>query len=438
MQLTNTNITNRKFQPCCNPNDATRLSALLNAVRFNDKRLLQLLETRTESDVDGLEIATTSDGNHAICFILLRNHNKDFFKYLLTELNHTLTKKCQLELNPFLFAVRLGYRPDYELQLLMDGICHINTTCRRELICNQQNPKENSLHILSQLEGNQEITLQYLLDNGGSDCWQVRDINGYDAYQIAARHNRADTVNYYEKNVFSYRHKLQNSISGSQLLGLIALLFFIGYILKIVTRFSKRYFENYLGILEYYIDSSKSLLCPYHPPQTKNNPKQKQGGHIMAQKHATSEIKGQFSSYPVENAEDYPVVRPGGKIPNRFITPLNKCNAKLITFYIPGTASSVTNVKIETTNATHLAHSLDSKVLIIHHALAPDFKWPHQLNDVCRSIRHYIRQFNPKTINLAGYSIGGFLATLATIVLREFNIKINRLILFSPAQRQNK
>lgn len=196
----------------------------------------------------------------------------------------------------------------------------------------------------------------------------------------------------------------------------------------------KRGSRQYAKALEAFTRDSRMHKVDFVPPLFNVNDRKLPGNDRMRQAQGVSKIERQFESYANTAELNYHVESVYGRIPNLLITPThNSDNLTGITFYIPGTAFSGTNADIETTNATHLAHALNSKVLVIHHALAPQFKWPNQLNDVCDSIRKYIHENNPTSLNIAGYSIGGLLATLATIALREYQVSFNRLILFAPA-----
>ncbi|MDQ2993528.1 MAG: alpha/beta hydrolase, partial [Pseudomonadota bacterium] len=125
---------------------------------------------------------------------------------------------------------------------------------------------------------------------------------------------------------------------------------------------------------------------------------------------------------------------PEGKrgIKLRLISPWQQSPHEII-FYIPGTASVTTSSSIELSIGNHLAHALNCQVLIIDHELAPTIKWPHILAQICTMIKHYMDTHPNLTVYyLAGFSTGGYFATLATFILGKLDKHFSRLILFAP------
>ncbi|MDQ2993357.1 MAG: hypothetical protein M3R00_00185, partial [Pseudomonadota bacterium] len=102
-----------------------QMSALLNAVRFNDTHLLDRLDhpDHREREVPRLIDSVASNGDTAICLILQRNHDEHFFNDLVEMLEPILNKTCQRNLTPFQLAVELGYQPEYELNAIAYALC---------------------------------------------------------------------------------------------------------------------------------------------------------------------------------------------------------------------------------------------------------------------------------------------------------------------------
>lgn len=109
---------------------------------------------------------------------------------------------------------------------------------------------------------------------------------------------------------------------------------------------------------------------------------------------------------------------------------LKQCNK--IAFFIPGTASSIHNQAISNIIASHLVNALNMPVVLIIHRFAPFDKWPVPLYDTYQAILHFYEKYQKPKMVLAGYSSGGYFATLAALILSKKKIKVERLILFAP------
>lgn len=108
-------------------------------------------------------------------------------------------------------------------------------------------------------------------------------------------------------------------------------------------------------------------------------------------------------------------------------------NPRKVVFYIPGTAFYMGNTAIDTTTATHLSLALEAPVVCTNHSLGPELPWPHNIDDVCRTIDQYrVDGERPREISIVGYSSGGLLAVLAALILKKRDLEIKELILLFP------
>ena len=202
--------------------------------------------------------------------------------------------------------------------------------------------------------------------------------------------------------------------------------------------------EMYLSILKSCVPPE--LLALTYQGELRRLPSAR--NNVRSHQQNVAKITAHYTSFPCNQQETYKVTTSTGELAHRLAIPYPSSVASSstaltentgqseITFYIPGTAFSVENYEIDDLIASHLVNALNTKVMHMDHRKAPHSQWPCQLVDICDSILAYVNEQKQEgkqpIINIAGYSSGGLIATLAAIVLQNFGIKVGRLILFAP------
>jgi acetyl esterase/lipase len=457
-------LTNTVAHPHCNacvPNENPPVNGLINAIRFSDFDLLLLLSTRT---VPGMQIIEKPVldikliGENPICFSLRRPHDQSFFKRLLARTQAYISMPCRSKLSPLNEAIKLGYKPDYELKHIVKQMCNTDSACLTKLLCEGSTAIDDANAL-----ANNTDTLEFFYNNGGKQCWHPRydyqpqlpqakqlstetsnAINtsastcilgicinplillttllviglGLVYWHISNRNNRNTRLETAEK--MTVKASLQRDQDKLIQIDAEFIKFTIAELFN-DARFSNLDYNGWFGI--------KNKQSHYR---------------LMSSRERQEFISKKFSSlYHLAPYTD--VERDLKSLPEGYerIPKLRRILAKdqpenKITFYIPGTASVTTNAEIELCIGTHLAYALHSSVLIIDHDLAPETPWPFNLIQVCRIIKHFIDN-NPKVDEyiLAGFSTGGYFATFIPFILGRLNqekYRFNRLILFAPME----
>jgi acetyl esterase/lipase len=107
-------------------------------------------------------------------------------------------------------------------------------------------------------------------------------------------------------------------------------------------------------------------------------------------------------------------------------------------FYIPGTAFIAYENKYTNIFCSHIAEQAKCQVIILYHALAPEYKFPQGYKDVQALFTYFVKtvpddyKIDVNKVAISGYSSGGNFAALLAIYAKEKNIPFNRQILISP------
>lgn len=107
-------------------------------------------------------------------------------------------------------------------------------------------------------------------------------------------------------------------------------------------------------------------------------------------------------------------------------------------FYIPGTASIAHFPSITNAECSHLAFRSGCKVIVVYHRLSGQNKYPIPLNDICKVLEYYLKNYksygiDPEKIAIAGYSAGGLLATqICKACIQQKRFYFRQLILVAP------
>ncbi len=424
LQYTNLPITNTRARPwkrpsnrkapeittaACSTIDPLCVNALVNAIRFADINLLVELESRLEPGVPKLKDAIIFAGDTPICFALQRRHTRPFFEQLTNKLSSTLNMPCMDGFSPFMRAIELGYEPEYEIKLIVKKRCDLDKQCLRDLICDSNNNRNINSVQLTQEVGHPK-TLEYLLNKGGKDCLNFT-------------------------RVHAQQKEVRATSTSFMLLIPIYFLVFVGiaYFLYRIFCIGRNRYEsyarkrdrNYLVILDHYAKVKKYEPSSYIGPF--NNP-----DLVSTNKCFISEYQQTVAGLPVSHELPQFVRAPlyDHAASASSLIKMDNFSNEEITFYIPGTASTTRNDKIDVMNAVHLAYALGTQVILVTHDLARPFN--EILSQICNIIFEYHNKHPNISYSLVGYSSGAYYATLAIRILSDLGIKFNRLILFAP------
>lgn len=121
--------------------------------------------------------------------------------------------------------------------------------------------------------------------------------------------------------------------------------------------------------------------------------------------------------------------------------PLYASNQPLPTvLYIPGNAFVASEKAYTHFICSHLTEQSRCQVIVIKHALAPEYKFPAGFNNVNDTVKLLLSktknsfgfQIDKTRVAIAGYSSGGNFAALTAIQAKKMHIPIARQILISP------
>lgn len=416
-------------------------TALLACIRFNSPQLLQRIEARQEPGLPSLLEAKTRDGHSAVCLSFWYESNS-VFDYLVDDLQADLTERCKHNNTPFMVASMVGNQ--HGLERIAEKTCADDVSCRKQLVRHDKNiMNSTSLHMASLLPIGKG-SLNFLFDNGGRECWPTA-VNGAGLTPLDVAQNKKNhpVIEFYKQEQQKSANPILaviTSVTSAMVLYpevmsslLIILVFFIAIIYM---RRSQSIYKNKNKHYEFHL---KALL-----PKTLGRADYKgklsaalltlNDADFMVYRNMVSTATSIFPYYPTKQTNVPIKLAKGGHLENRMITSIdnNITVKKSLTIYIPGTASSVENSKIDTMLCSHLASALNSCVIRCHHRLAPENRWPKQLNDIVHAIVQYHNKYQPDNLILTGYSSGGLIAFLACLILKKLNINLHRLVLFCP------
>lgn len=112
-----------------------------------------------------------------------------------------------------------------------------------------------------------------------------------------------------------------------------------------------------------------------------------------------------------------------------WLTPENPAPNKII-IHLHGGAFAVGSIQSHEAMITHFAHKLQTRILFVDYALAPELPYPNALNDVMNVYTALIAQYPDHTIDFIGDSAGGGLIVSAVGEMLKKHIQLPHAAIF--------